>query len=244
MANIDKSISRTIARIGWLDIKMSIPLQGDQTPLLQDYEAPDGENVQHYISLNHFPMVIIECARKEFKKYKRKKSLIMTNRNQHIIVKAFEKMKEILYRDDLFYTRDGYLYTYHIDEDMLVKEYGAGANNNFVLYPTVITMEGEGKQYEGVRMFFNESDISLDLSIDEFESALNVLKKIDIFVYSQALLNFYMTYKDKIEKETVKPAKRKNLFKEPPPPPKEQVVSTIVKKDAGEDIMSGLDCTM
>lgn len=164
----------------------------------------------------------------------------MTNRNQHIIIKAFEQMKKIIYRDDVFYTRDGLLFTYHIETDMIVKELGAGPNNNFVLYPVVITMEGEDRQYEGVRMYLNGSDIYTDLSIDEFEATLFMLKKIDIFTYSQSLINCYLLMKDKVVKGEA--PKKKSLFKDnpPPPPQKEMVSSTIVKKDANKDFMAGL----
>lgn len=243
MAEIDKSLTKHILRVGWLDIKMSIPMHSEKEPLINDYSiAVNATDTNHYISINHFPMVIIECMKKEVKKQGRKKSLIMTSNNQNTIVRAFEAMDKILYRDDVFFTKDHQLFTYEITEELIVKEYGAGANNYFVMHPTVVNMVGEDRQYEGVRLYLNGMDISVDLAIDEFEAVLHTLKKIDIFLYSQSMINFYMIYKDKIEKPEPVEAKRKKLFSVPPPPPeKEEVVSTIVKKDADDDLMAGLE---
>lgn len=242
MAEIDKSITRTILRVGWLDIKMMIPLVDEKEALIDDYsKAINATDTNHYLSIKHFPMVIIDCTKKELSKAGRKKSLIMTARNQSTIVRAFQEMKEILLRDDVFFIKGNMLFTYELTDALIVKEYGAGNNNYFVMHPTVINMVGEDRQYEGVRLYFNGMDISVELAVDEFEAVLNVLKKIDIFLYSQALINFYMIYKDKIVK--TEPPKQKKLFNvvPPPPPEKEKLVSTIVKKNSNDNLLAGLE---
>lgn len=241
MPDIYKSMTRTICQIGVFKLKMLIMLDNDKEILLDDYTVErSNAETDHYLSLNYFPMVVIDNIKKGMRSYKRKSSIIMTQRNQHVIISAFEKMRKILYNNDLFYSKDGHIFTYHIDKEYIVHEYGAGNNNYIVLYPTVV-VDNDEREYEGVRMFFNTTEIFGDLSIDEFEALLGVMKRIDIFTYSQSLLNFYFTYKDKVVLPDKQPKKKKNLFVvEKHPLEEESVQSNIVKKDADENLMDGL----
>ena len=67
--------------------------------------------------------------------------------------------------------------------------------------PTVVVDINDGKSYEGVQLSINRDEIYAELTLDEFEAMVHILEKIDLFVYSQELLNFYYGIKTKVEVE-------------------------------------------
>lgn len=60
----------------------------------------------------------------------------------------------------------------------------------------------------------NNKSTFVDLPIDDFDCLYDNMKNIDIFLYSQALLNYYISYVNKIELLESKIRIKKNPFVE------------------------------
>lgn len=258
MNEIDKAINRTILSIGQCRLTFAIILSDDDPnilgaqqnryhngPKLRDTSREvDNNTIHHNIELNYTPMVYIKANSKLFWDRGRKAMIIMTMRNQHIIVEAFRRMMRIMH-EDVFYMENGVLQRYALKEEWIVREYPS-QKDSFVLTPTLIKDESDGRLYEGVNMLLNDSEIYIDFTFDEFMAVFNALSRIDLFLYSQSLLNFYIEYKKHVEiehRETkIDPmADRKALFTVENPQIKgEEFVQSTPKPKPADDIMASL----
>ena len=257
MNEIDKSINRTILTIGQCKLIFAIILSDDDPnilgaqkkffngPKLRDTSREvDNNTIHHTIDLNYTPMVYIKANSKLFWDRGRKAMIIMTMRNQHIIVEAFKRMMRIMH-EDVFYMENGVLQRYALKDEWIVREYPS-QKDSFVLTPTIIKDESDGRLYEGVNMLMNDSEIYIDFTFDEFMAVFNALTRIDLFLYSQALLNFYIEYKKHLDVEhresKVDPmADRKTLFTvENPKLEGEEYVKSTPKPKPADDIMAGI----
>ena len=195
MKDVYKQISRTI--INKLTIKMMKITHKDDDSLFTDRMVPKNEKTDHYLNLNYFPMVVIDFIDRSIQ-WDRNMKIIMTSKNQHAILSGMKKMIKIIYDTDIYYLLDGKLKMYSLEDKHVVKIFNAGNNNNIILMPSVV-IDNDGKEYEGIRVMINKTMYSVDLSIDEFEALYFNLDRIDMFVYSQILLNYFITYMQKIE---------------------------------------------
>jgi hypothetical protein len=117
-------------------------------------------------------------------------SVMITNKSIFSTITSMNKMKNNLYENDIFAYDNGKLITY-ADEvkksSVVIKLYGG---YTIILVPCVV-LDMNDIQYEGVRMFLNNTSNYVDLPIDIFESLLYTLTKIDFFQYSSLLMNMY-----------------------------------------------------
>ena len=248
--DIVKTISRHILRVQNVIVKMVVPLIDKETgaDLINDSakEMPNDRPTEHSIYLEHFPFVVIEIKNKNLNFLEpRARMVIMTPKTQPVIVKALKHfIKEVFYeREDVFFVREGKTELYSVTEDMITRVYNAGDKNNMLLEPVVITDQSDGTTYEGCRLYLNSSTNSVDLTVDQIESLYYTLSKIDIFMYSQALLNFYIAMNSKTvfigANHVHSVEKRQNLFKVPgKPEPVEEVTGVVKEKPV--DTFAGL----
>ena len=185
---------------------MYVPLiqkkDGLEKSIILDWSKEGSSNtMEHSYFIEDFAMLIIENTGKESPKDLdwRKKCLIVNPKNQHLYVKAFKDILKILYdeKNDPFYQKNGHLYTYALKNSQIIRVHNAGINNVFELKPAVI-MDNDGIEYEGASLAINMTNNIGPLYLDELEAVYHTLEKLDIFLYSQALLNFYFAYKSKV----------------------------------------------
>lgn len=249
--DIHKCITRTIATIGPFRLKMYVPLLKSQNnrPVVVDWTREiDGNGFEHSYFIEDYSMLVIENIGKTADKSLewRKRSLHMMVKNQHIFIKAFKDILKILYQEkDIFYMKDGHLHLYQLSEENIVQVFNAGPNNVFELRPSVIVDE-DGEEYEGAILCINETTNFGPLVLDEIHAMAHILERIDIFLYSQALMNFYYSYVSKIEGNKVlikREEKKKKLFvpkmDNPPLDGVESVTPTV--KESEENLFSGLE---
>ena len=68
--------------------------------------------------------------------------------------------------------------------------YGGGM---IAVIPTIVYDEDDN-EYEGISLFINNSGNKVDLSIEELEATLYCLAKVDFFMYSQSIMNYFIYY--------------------------------------------------
>ena len=204
MNEIDKSISRTILVVGKIKVTLVVILNEVGTPQKPARRKiwVSKREVEHTvvrsIGLDYFPFVTILNADSPIDDF-RKSMVVMTMKNQHRVVKAFRKMLRVLYQEDIFFMDGNTIKRYELQEDWIVR--CNTGKDIFVMAPTVVVDINDGKSYEGVQLSINRDEIYAELTLDEFEAMVHILEKIDLFVYSQELLNFYYGIKTKVEVE-------------------------------------------
>lgn len=229
--------------INKLFAKMVICLHDDKNAGFTDTaKTQSNEEIFHYLSLSYFPMVILEINDKNVP-WDRKSKIVMTSKNQLQLITGLKKAINILYRKDTYYYDNGTLCLGNITETEITRVYNAGESNKLVIIPNIVS-DTDTNQYEGVRIFINDTSVFVDLTIDEIESLVYSLEKIDLFLYSQGLVNFYIGYlnKDIIVDQIKDGKKTKSLFAtNNPSEEKESSVKVIGSlKDSDNDPFMGL----
>ena len=249
--HIDKRIVRTIAKFSSFKLEIHVLLtQTDGKPGVFDWEREVNSMwTEHNYYIENMAFLVIKNTSKNSDKDIdwRKRSLYMTSRTQHIFVKAFDDMLKILYDEDHdpFYQEQGHLRTYTPEDNQIVFVDNVGDDNVFELRPAVIT-DKDNVEYEGAALSINTSTNTGGLVLDELEAFRDILSRMDLFLYSQSLLNFYYLYKKKVESENILVKNRetrvmkKKLFsiQDLEPKGEERMSSVGIKND---DVFMGLE---
>lgn len=172
------------------------------------------------------------------------KSIMINQKNIFQVITGFEKMRKAILDDDVFAVNakgESVIYKKENAEKSVQRIYNLGNNNRLVISPAIIFDEEANKTYEGVILYINKTENYVELPIDAFEALYYALKQVNLFVYSQLLVNYYLAsvgaeLESKPSTETeVKKKPRSNshiLVSE------ERVTSTLPKK---EDTFLGLE---
>lgn len=193
------SVSRTLYRYNRLEVKFSTKI------VLEDSNLKETRLYQSIFEFDKKEYMLIETRASISVTYKAKDrpklltdSLYITDRNLYYFIALLKDMKEILYtKDDIFLTEKGHLEA--INKDKYKKNLdGLGHNNKGYIYHIV---DGEyPNEIESVAIVINEIDNLVILDIDSFNGLIFALEKVDFFVYSQLLLNYFISSYGKQEK--------------------------------------------
>lgn len=122
------------------------------------------------------------------------KSVMMTSGNIYLFVFALRRIIRAIYKCDIFELKKNGEIIINID---MAKKYNETiqltANQAIMIIPSVIYDDSE-LTYEGVRIFINNNSNIIDLPIQYLEALLYTFEKIDLFAYSQSILN-YISFK-------------------------------------------------
>lgn len=167
-------------------------------------------------------------------------SVLLDQKNIYQVIRGFKKILNAIYNGNIFaQSKTGKIIIYKDEvEKHTERIYNIGTHQRLVVTPAII--HDEGVEYEGVVLFINKTENYAELTIDAFESLYYALKQTNLFVYSQVLVNYYMTLiqNNKIEiKQNVVENKPTTPSKPHPllGPSVEKTTSTIKKKQSGEE---------
>lgn len=193
-----KKISRTILNIQKnLSLKLHVKLvsvdENGQTRLFHNEYEYEGSN---YIKIDNMPFMTLDMREKDIE-WDKSHSIMITPMNIVHVVKGMERLLEAIYGDDVFAVdRNDKIVIY---KDMVEKHtekiFNLGMNQRLVLKPAII-LDHNDTEMEGVLLYINKPENVVELSIDAFESLLYNLQKIDLFTYSQLLINYYVSQKN------------------------------------------------
>lgn len=240
LENLQK-ISRIIIQpVANLILRIHVKLLKEKDGRVENFHNEFTFQGKTYLKLDFQSFLTLELI--DNTEWDKDKSIIINERNIIQIIKGFEKMLDSIYNGNIFAVNSKNEIVIYSDEaeKAVVRIYNLGNGNRMVLKPAKIYDENE-LSYEGVILYLNNNNNFVELPIDAFESLLYALKQTNIFVYSQALINYYISAIKAGELENTKPlikAKpKKSVFEKAS---KEFVKSTggIVKE---ADIMSDLE---
>lgn len=184
-------ISRELLNLGRkLVIKMNVQLVGENNSyFLNQYGRPDGSSAKS-ISLSPNAFITFEYKDGTWSK---DKSILINELNLVKVVKGFRNMHKNIYNGGIFaQDKNGRVIIYSDKARECTEAIRVGIQH-ILLVPAIIE-DDSGLTYEGVILYLNNMENFVELPIDWFEGMIRVLEKIDIFQYSQLLLNFYMAF--------------------------------------------------
>lgn len=189
-------ISRELLNLGRkLVIKMNVNLIGENNSyFLNQYARPDGSSAK---SISLTPNAFITFEYKDGA-WSKDKSILINELNLVKVVKGFRNMHKNIYNGGIFaQDRNGRVIIYNDRVRECTEAIRIGVQH-MLLVPAIIEDDG-GLTYEGVILYLNNMQNFVELPIDWFEAIIRMLEKVDMFHYSQLLLNFYISYAKNIE---------------------------------------------
>lgn len=190
-----RRVTRTVFRINKIICKINVPLVNDNSSYGNPVTVYKGLNNSLNLNLDFNPLLILSFSDK--KEWSRSNSIILTHRNISHFCKGLRKMIKKFDDDIYYYTSSKKLKLKAIDSSYLVQINNLGENNVVELYPIVVN-DKDLIEYEGVRICFNNDTNYADLSYDELVSLEEMVSRIDIFTYSQLLINYAMIVQQKV----------------------------------------------
>lgn len=239
--NIEK-ISRVILQpVQNLQLKLSVKLSKENKingKKESFHKLFTTEDKISYLNLDFYSSLTLELTTKPWSK---DKSLLITMSNIYQIQFAFKKVLDNIYNGEIFAMdkNDNVIAYGGMCDKHTVRAFNIGFNQRLIIRPSVIYDEND-ISYEGVVMFINKTNNHIELTIDALESLYYALTKVDIFAYSQLLLNYYVSsvQNGKIELKNTVMESSKSRYKKHPldlgNEKKEFVESTPKKEDKND----------
>lgn len=199
-----KKITRTILNIQKnLSLKLHVRLTVDdngQPKLFHNAYSYDGDD---YINIESVPFMTLSLKTDEG--WDKSNNIMITPMNIVHVVKAMDRLLKAIYSDDIFAVdRNNKIVIYKdMVEEHTERVFNLGANQRLIMTPAII-LDHNDIEIEGVILYLNKPENSVQLSIDAFESLCYQIKTIDLFTYSQLLLNYYLIQRDMNLTEPIK----------------------------------------
>lgn len=186
-------------------------------------------NDRTYLTLNPSAFLTLQLVSDEWSK---DKAILINQHSIFSIINAFNRLKHAIYHHGIFAVKENQDIVIYADKAEEHKEtINHIGNNQFLVAKAAIVYDDNEVSYEGVRLFINNSENTVDLPIDAFEALLYVLTKIDIYEYSQQMLNYYVASQNGAP-ATPPPSNRGSSFihKRADPTTTESVQSNLTSK--------------
>lgn len=239
-------ISRVILQANrHLQLRIHVKLVKDRNGRAENFHNVANLDKGRYGTLDLQSFLTLDFTDKTSESHWQSKSIMITQRNIFQIVNGFEEMYKAICSNDIFAVNkrgESIIKDAEKAKESVKRIYNLGNNHRIVLSPAIIFDDETNQTFEGVVLYINKTDNAVELPIDAFEALYYALKQVDIFVYSQSLLNYYLAAVNVgleelgIEVTNDAPAKKKStkhiLVDE------EKVTSTVPKKT---DVFSGLE---
>lgn len=191
MMVVDKSITKSICRVGGLDISFLVLWNSQDRPseTRRTYRgnSRDGDSNTEYSSLylSHSGMLQIRCIGETYERDK-SDSIYITPRNILRFMKGLKKAVELFDRDDIFYFDESNKLSMYPNNHMVSISH-LGDNRHVKIVPSIVE-DKNGNSYEGAIMYINTLNNKVHLTYDELCLVLYIIQKTDFFLYTQALL--------------------------------------------------------
>jgi len=240
MGNPPIKITRTLLTFKTMTLKLHVKLKADNGKFTFQFHNETEYGKDRYVYVNCAAFISIDVVDKnnDFG-FDKTKSLLINQHSIFQVIMFFRRLVKNMYKKDLFVVKGDELILHQDVADEAKELLQLGTNSAIIGIPAIIYDENE-TSYEGVNLFINKTSNVIPLTFTELETVLYTLEKIDLYQYSQLLLNYYVSYyKDEIlnNNQSITNSYRRNKFvwdnKEP-----ETVTANFSKET--EDIMSGL----
>ena len=207
MSSYPEKITRVLYTYNKLNVKLHVKILSDKNePLHVEYEY----GKKKYVKLDNFAYLTIDMM--EPGEWNQSKSIMVTQYNIHIIISAINKVIDSIYKSDIYATKSNGNIVFYKDNAVKARQQiNVVAPNGAILIEPTVVYDDNDIGYEGVNLFINKPENMVQLPIHYLEALKYTLEKIDLFHYSQMLLNYFVTYYGKSDSYLFE--KRKNIEK-------------------------------
>ena len=182
-------ITRTIYSYANLTLKLNVKLYNKDVPLHAEYEVGG----KTYIRLDQFAYLTLEIATNPGETWNPSKGIMITPIHVYDVIKTFKTVMKDIQEQDIYMVKKN-------DDIVIDKEkaqlYTAISNipscGSIKVMPTIVYDQND-ISYEGVNIFINDDNNVSSIPISYFEALVCTMEKIDIFQYSQMLMNYYIS---------------------------------------------------
>lgn len=238
MKELPTNLSRIIFNTKTLSVKLKVILENTVGGIKYFYHNDFSYGNARYFKLSPSAYITVEYTNKQNGEgYDPSKNISITYLKWYQFIEALRRMRHNIHKPDIFVMKGNEIILYDdVKKDNIVSVHIG--NNTMVMSPAIIYDANE-VSYEGVYIYINKTINIIELSVDEFESFVYQMEKVDIFAYSQSLINYYVSYykddiKDRIDEKKIV----KNNYNDFQNNQSEFMISNIIKDT--DDIMSGI----
>lgn len=236
--DIDKISRLLLQPVRHLALKVHIKLLHEKEGRKENFHNLFSMKGNKYLKIDLQSFLTLELNDGQWAK---DKSIIIDQKNIFQLIRGFKRVVDGIYNGNIFAMNKNKEIIIYKDqqEKYTEKIFNLGGNQKIIVRPAII-YDDTDTSYEGVVLHINKYDNFVELPIDAFEALLYTLEKVDLFVYSQQLLNYYMScVKDQkvelkettVETKTTVQKKQHVLFA----PDQEEVKSTLIKEPTTEE---------
>lgn len=178
-------ISRIIFNYNKLRVRFHVAFESDV------HREFDYEN-KVYTSINNVGYLTLEVTQDKGSINDKSRSLMITEKSMFSIINFLNKTIDNLYKEDIYAYDNSRLVIYSdiADKCRVISRtpYGILMSKPSIIY------DANDIAYEGITLFINNTANIVELPIDMLEALRYTLLKVDFVLYSQALMNYYITY--------------------------------------------------
>lgn len=241
-----KKISRTIFKVSDLILKLHVRLSVDKNGVVENFHRSfTNDSKEEYITLDLPAFITFEY--KDFpNEWARDKSIVLTGTNLVQLIRGLKILITRMSTGEMFAmtkdTKEIIAYSDKVKENIVVVD-NLGNNQIITMIPSVV-YDDENVSYEGATFFINRKEYALQLTIDQIDALYYMLQNIDIFTYSQLMVNYFVASQNgnPVQPVTKTPVqyKKKHPFDNIPPMETEMIKSTLSTPPPLSDTFGGL----
>lgn len=115
-------------------------------------------------------------------------SVMITDRHIYYLLSGLKDMQNIMRHKDTYYLMNGKLKITENDKNVI--RLTLGKSNSIQMSPSI--MERDGIEYETVMLCINSPDRIIELDLETFDALIFNLSNVDYFLYSQAMISYFI----------------------------------------------------
>lgn len=182
-------VSREIVKIENLKIKMCVVIEeGEQFSSFFDYSI--NSNIKG-VSISSDNFISLEF--KVGKDWSESHSINLRNLDLAKLDILLKQVYDLIFEVDTYKQTKG--------GKLILKEELDGRNwivdcssGDYIKIKLDVLVDETGKNWEGITITLNDETCSTSLTVDMLKCLIRVITKIDLYMYSQPLINFYIEY--------------------------------------------------
>lgn len=228
-------ITRNIISYGNLTVKIHIRVSGEKVNYHNEFEYAG----KKYLKLGNNVYLTMEINNKN-EDWDPNNGVIINQYNIFQIIKGMKKVIKSMYEKPLFGKKtNGELIAYKDEIRKCIEQVHLIGTNGAILFEPALIYDENDVSYEGINIHINRTGNTASIPFEIFEGICYSMEKIDLFEYSQMIMNYFTSYyKNELDNESNAHntnVERKSIdFNKPKP---EKVESTFARNNKDEETL-------
>lgn len=228
-------ITRNIISYGNLTVKLHIRVSGDKINFHNEFDYAG----KRYLKLGNNVYLTMDINNKN-DEWDPSNGVMINQYNIFQVIKAMKKVIKNMYDKPLFGKRaNGELVAYKDEIKKCIEQVNLIGTNGAILFEPGLVYDENDVSYEGINIHINKTGNVASIPFEIFEGICYSMEKIDLFTYSQTIMNYYTSYYkedlNNLYNGQTKNVERKSIdFNKPV---KEKVESTFARNNKDEEML-------